>query len=277
MKLEDFNNLVSLVKESKLVLVGLGEEWVLTGDDMISYLATENPKIALLYELAYSNVKYERCVPVLECYFWEHFIPDNIRGAYEKLAEVLEGKNYFIVSLTIDTYLEQFGFKMDRVVQPCGTVSFFQCEKNCNDALYENGKFFDALNTLIGEWKENENPSVILDMVLSLISQQTCSHCGSALVLNSLDSKVYCEKGYLDKWQTYMKWLTGTVNKELCILEAGVGLQLASVIRWPFEKTLLYNQKAKMVRIHKSFSQANEDTSDRTFSCAENAVAFLAK
>ena len=44
------------------------------------------------------------------------------------------------------------------------------------------------------------------------------------------------EEGYQKQWEKYTKWLQGTLNKKLCILELGVELNLPSIIRWPFEK-----------------------------------------
>ena len=39
-----------------------------------------------------------------------------------------------------------------------------------------------------------------------------------------------------DSWETYTKWLQGTLNRNLVILELGVGMELPQLIRFPFEK-----------------------------------------
>ena len=61
--------------------------------------------------------------------------------------------------------------------------------------------------------------------------------------INNVYAENYNENGYLSDWQIYTKWLQGTLNKKVLILELGVGLVFPSVIRWPFEKIAFYNQK----------------------------------
>ena len=39
-----------------------------------------------------------------------------------------------------------------------------------------------------------------------------------------------------DSWETYTKWLQGTLNRNLVILELGVGMELPQLIRFPFER-----------------------------------------
>ena len=65
-----------------------------------------------------------------------------------------------------------------------------------------------------------------------------------------MEAMKYCEGGYLEQWEAYMKFLQKTINRKLCILELGVSMRFPGVIRNAFEKTAYYNQKAKMFRIH---------------------------
>ena len=76
-------------------------------------------------------------------------------------------------------------------------------------------------------------------------------------------------------WQMYMKWLQGSVNKKLCVIEAGAGMSLPSVIRWPFEKTVYYNQKAFLYRIHHTFHQINHEIAERSCGIEASAVSFF--
>ncbi len=84
------------------------------------------------------------------------------------------------------------------------------------------------------------------------------------------------EQEYIQHWQIYTKWLQGTLNHRLFLLELGVGLLCPSVIRWPFEKIALYNQKAFLCRINESLSQLPEELNGKGMSIAENAIDWLA-
>ena len=79
--------------------------------------------------------------------------------------------------------------------------------------------------------------------------------------------------------QCYLKWLQGTLNKKLCILELGVDFTFPQVIRFPFEKTAFYNKKATFVRVNSRFPQLEAELAaeGRAISIAESPVEILLK
>ena len=88
-------------------------------------------------------------------------------------------------------------------------------------------------------------------------------------------SENYVEEGYLPQWEKYTKWLQGTVNKKICILELGAGMQFPSIIRWPFEKVAFYNQKASFFRINEKLYQLTEEIGGKGISIERNAREYL--
>ena len=102
-----------------------------------------------------------------------------------------------------------------------------------------------------------------------------CPHCGAPLIPNTVAAEHYIEEGYLPQWQAYTRWLAGTLNKELLILELGVGFGTPTVIRWPFEKTAFFNQKSHMYRINERFSQISQEISGRAVPVSDNSVEFV--
>lgn len=78
-----------------------------------------------------------------------------------------------------------------------------------------------------------------------------------------------------EQWNSYLNWLTATLNHKLCILELGVGFSAPQVIRWPFEKTAAFNLKSVLVRVNGTFPQLTEELADRGISVKCNAVEFL--
>ena len=102
-----------------------------------------------------------------------------------------------------------------------------------------------------------------------------CENCGAAMVLNNIFAENYDEDGYLEQWQLYMKWLQGTLNRKLLVLELGEGMRFPSVIRWPFEKIVYFNKKAAFVRVHESLYQVTEELSGKGWGIPKNAIAWL--
>ena len=73
----------------------------------------------------------------------------------------------------------------------------------------------------------------------------------------------------------YTRWLTGTVNRPLLVLELGEGFKTPTVIRWPFEKTVRFNKKSCFYRVKAKFAQLAEETDERSVSVAENSVDWV--
>lgn len=142
---------------------------------------------------------------------------EQIIRAYNKVAELIEGKPWFAVTV------------------------------NTDDLIYES--------------KLNEFFIV--------------APCGSEAAGNAVTMENYDESAYLPQWQFYRNWLASTIGKKLCILELGVGLAYPSVIRLPFEKTALLNQKATLVRVHRKLAQAPEELAERSICVSELPVRYL--
>lgn len=282
MKLENYSQIKSIVHDSDLILVGLGGEWMLTYECIIVELELKAPALAKFLKMIARDDRYLDVIAIVEAYFYKNYFPSQYKEAYCKLFDLVNDKNYFIVSLTTDTYLKQIGFKNDRIVNPCGSFEKAQCNVNCEEEILDSSnefsKAYEKLDELIHEGDQISQEKLLkyLHEICSISEKLKCMNCQEKIVFNTLDALKYNEKGYLDNWQIYMKWLQGTVNKNLCILELGVGLEMPSVIRWPFEKTAFYNQKAKMIRIHHTYYQVNEEISDRSYGLKENAVKYIA-
>ena len=204
------------------------------------------------------DIADEKNITVLEDYARKKYLDTNPKGnvteAYEKLEKLLEGKNYFVVTLCTDDKIYRSNIKPDRIVAPCGSYSFLQCEDVCTEDIYS-----------IEDYREELEKGII----------PICSKCGKSLIMNHIGAKKYSEEGYLKKWSTYMKWLQGSLNKNIRILELGVGMKYPSVIRWPFERVTLINNKAKFMRVHERLFQLTEDIKDKGISIEENPIDFL--
>ena len=165
------------------------------------------------------------------------------RGAsYEKLKELLQGRDYFIVTTVTDGKILESDLDPAKIVAPCGNETWRQCSKSCTKDIWEMGEVPDGL----------------------------CPHCKAPLTGNTIKADQYIEEGYLPQWSVYTKWLTGTLNKKLVILELGVGFQTPTVVRWPFEKTAFFNQKSYMYRINEKISHITEELKVRAEVISDN-------
>ncbi len=245
--------------DAELVLIGIGEEFNENFQKISQY-----PNVMKGLEEIDANAELAWAVPYLEKAYLEQEREAETVQAYKKLYELVKDKNYFIVTTCIDGYVEHAGFAPERIVEPCGGYSKLQCSAKCTTELWDSQEVF----TEIQERLENAK-------ALKGIKQPMCPHCGKPLVFNNIVNENYVEEGYLPQWEKYTKWLQGTVNKKLCILELGVGMHLPSVIRWPFEKVAFYNQKAGFFRINEKLYQLTEEIGDKGISIEGNARDYL--
>ena len=190
--------------------------------------------------------------------------------ALDRLASLLEGKNYFVVSLSMDSAVSSVEAFRGRLVTPCGGVRDKQCPNGCTGTvapLVEADR--DALDSAFGKLFEGTfTPEDLPDL-------GRCESCGSRMVLNNVYAQHYDETAYLDSWRQYTGWVQRTLNRKLLLLELGVGLQFPTVVRWPFEKIARYQQKAFLCRVHERLYQLPEDLATKGCGIAQNPIDWL--
>ena len=77
------------------------------------------------------------------------------------------------------------------------------------------------------------------------------------------------------QWDFYNKWLSSSLAKKLVIVELRDEFSNPNVIRWPFERIVMINQKAKMYRVHSTFYQIPKEIGDRACAFEMNGAQFI--
>lgn len=242
------------IKEADLVLIGLGEEL-----DLVKSIRKEEK-----YRKIADAVEKKWLLPFVEKLMLEDEGEEKLK-IYRMLAEALKEKNYFVVSVCRDGLIEQAGFKEQRTVEPCGSYRKLQCSEKCKESLYDvEEEFLEQVRAFMnGKITEDE------------LQEPCCPVCGKPLVFNNIDAENYMEEGYLNQWMIYKKWLQGTVNKKLCVLELGVGMKYPTVIRWAFEKIVFFNQKAELFRVHSWLHQITEEIKEKGHGICQEPEEFI--
>ena len=206
------------IKEAQKVLIGIGKEWALRDDE--------------------KDIRFRHLSTPAQ---------SDLKAAYEELYQLIQDKEYYIVTTLTDGAIYERPFDKNRIGAPCGNIHWRQCSKACTKDI----------------WEEGEVPDDI------------CPHCKAPLTGNTLKAETYIEEGYLPRWKDYMKWQTGTINRSLVILELGEGFSTPTVMRWPFEKIIYFNQKSKLYRINENFYQLPKEAEERGVSVHENSVRWM--
>ena len=77
------------------------------------------------------------------------------------------------------------------------------------------------------------------------------------------------------QWDFYNKWLSSSLAKKLVIVEIGEDFSNPNVIRWPFERIVMINQKSKLYRVHSTFYQIPKEIGDRACAFEMNGAQFI--
>jgi hypothetical protein len=253
--------LVNRVRDAELVLVGLGEDFQYDWDSLV-----QDARYQEIEREINDREEFIWIVPFLQKMVLNKERAEKWVAAYSALQSILQDKNYFIVSLCGDDYI--YGTELDehRIVTPCGGFRKMQCNRNCSHILSEIPQ--DTYDAVIQYYNK--------ELPLEALEEPRCSICGEKLRFNQLGVDQYAEEGYLERWNEYTKWLQGTVNRKLCVLELGVGMEYPNIIRFPFEKIVFYNQKAFIYRVHPLLYQLGEEIADRGQGIHANPVDYMA-
>lgn len=77
------------------------------------------------------------------------------------------------------------------------------------------------------------------------------------------------------QWELYNKWLSGTLAKKLLVIELGEGFNNPNLIKWPFERVVMINNKAHFYRVHSMFYQIPPDIKDKSVTYKSDAYEVL--
>ncbi len=246
------------IREADLVLVGIGRE--LRASRLVDFKKEiQSPHYQELLKKEGEEADWMR-----QIYERHYLLSMGDTDLYRQLEEALEGKNYFIITSNDDGLIFHSKLDKERITAPCGNGDFFQCGKPCDAQLYPAKP---GLEDLIRCYEETGK-----------IETLECPKCGEKLIFNvrTEDTKsIYVEGAYLTSWANYTKWLQGTLNKKLFILELGEGFENPGLFRWPFEKMAFYNKKAAFVRVHKSLYQIGAELKGKGTAVPMDSKEFL--
>ena len=227
------------IEAAEYVLVGLGQEF-----DMENLLQA-NPEYGKVREqLQENNALW--LLPYVEKQLREQQFPkieEEIRQGLNNLASVLDKKSYFVVSSSTSPIPAQIPWKKmllkkERYVSPCGDFRKKQCPDGCEEAITEVTET-DREN--LRNCYEELRAGKFLTPNLG-----KCPKCGKNMILNNVYAAKYDEKGYLENWTTYQTWLQNTLNHKMVLLEIGEGNRFPSIIKNPFQRIALFQQKADL-------------------------------
>lgn len=130
------------------------------------------------------------------------------------LYNLVRKKDYFVLTSNGEDHFTPAGFIPERVFEMEGKLTEYRCANHCHDTVYNNCK--DVLRMAATE-KNGRIPTELLPK---------CPKCGGLMEPNQAkDQSFFLTERWQKKLATYQTFLKQYHNKQLVILELGIGFR----------------------------------------------------
>ncbi len=183
---------------------------------------------------------------------------------YKELYDIVKDKNYFVITTNVDGQFEISGFDKEKIFAVQGDYKYLQCENACHNKLYDNSE-------IVKKWTANMKECKIPSEIV-----MKCPVCGGNMDMNlRKDDKFVQDENWYKQLKAYKDFLKEMKNKNVVLLEIGVGFNTPGIIRFPFEKMTMENSKTRLIRINKDYLKCFLDIEDKTITFNEEVKQIL--
>lgn len=186
----------------------------------------------------YSAGFYRYETPEEHWAFWSRYIWHNryepaSKDTYGKLLQLLDGKDFFVITTNVDHQFQLAGFPKKRLFYTQGDYGLWQCSVPCHSKTYGN---YDAVKRMVEEQREMRIPSELVPH---------CPVCGEPMAMNLRADETFVEdEGWHRAAARYRDYIEGHQNGKVLYLEMGVGGNTPSIIKYPFWRYTYANPEA---------------------------------
>lgn len=161
--------------------------------------------------------------------YWARHINLNNTGMdatilYKKLFQLVENKDYFVITTNVDDQFIKSGFDERRVFATQGSYRLMQCQKACHNKLYDDSQLVENL------LENTNNFRVPAELV------PKCPVCSGPMEVNLRKDNYFVEDPYWHaRSRDYQDFLNKSKDDKTVLLEFGIGYNTPAIIRFPFE------------------------------------------
>lgn len=187
--------------------------------------------------------------------YWSRYIyinryMDAPKQVYHRLYDLVKDKDYFVLTTNVDHCFQKAGFDSERLFYTQGDYGLFQCSRPCHPNTYGNeaviremveaqGYGVDTDGTLI--LPEGTSPRMMVPSDLV----PYCPKCGESMSMNLRADDTFVEdEGWHRALERYTRFLREHQGMKVLFLEAAVGFNTPSIIKYPFWQMTAKNPKA---------------------------------
>ena len=249
--MDEIAKLKEIFEEYKIVVVGAGAGlstsagFTYTGERFEKYFSDFGRKYGFtdMYSGGfYPYSSYEEFWAYWSRYIMINRYMDAPEPVYEKLLQLLENKDYFVITTNVDHCFQKAGFDKARLYYTQGDYGLFQCSEPCHQETYDNEP---EIRLMYEEQRDMKIPTALIPH---------CPRCGKPMSMNLRSDNTFVQDaGWYEAAKRYQDFLVSrNTAKEgkVLFLELGVGGNTPGIIKYPFWRMTTLNKNAMYVCIN---------------------------
>ena len=249
--MDEIAKLKEIFEEYKVVVVGAGAGlstsagFTYTGERFEKYFSDFGRKYG--FTDMYSGGFYPYSSAEEFWAYWSRYIMinrymDAPEPVYEKLLQLLENKDYFVITTNVDHCFQKAGFDKARLYYTQGDYGLFQCSEPCHQETYDNEP---EIRLMYEEQRDMKIPTALIPH---------CPRCGKPMSMNLRSDNTFVQDaGWYEAAKRYQDFLVSrnaAKDGKVLFLELGVGGNTPGIIKYPFWRMTTLNKNAMYVCIN---------------------------
>lgn len=176
--------------------------------------------------------------------YWSRYIyvnryMDPPTDLYKQLFQLVENKDYFVLTTNVDHCFQKAGFDKNRMFYTQGDYGLFQCSKPCHHETYDNEESVKKMvvsqgyRIEAGKLTVPEGAQIRRTVPTELVP--SCPKCGRPMSMNlRADNTFVQDAGWEAAAKRYEKFMEDHRGQNVVFLELGVGYNTPGIIKYNF-------------------------------------------
>ena len=170
--------------------------------------------------------------------FWSRYIYYNRyvpipKPVYQQLLQLVEGKEYFVLTTNVDHCFQRAGFAKERLFYTQGDYGLWQCSGPCHQETYDNEA---VVREMVARQRDRKVPGELVPY---------CPKCGRPMAMNLRSDDTFVQDaGWYRAAKRYDQFGQQHRQGKVLYLELGVGFNTPGIIKYPFWRLTKDNPQA---------------------------------
>lgn len=163
----------------------------------------------------------------------------DVTPLHKTMLNMIRDKNCFLLTTNVDHQFEKAGLPSEKIFATQGSYNRIQCKRGCHQKTYHAVELFRQMDVT------RKNARISFTLV------PKCPVCGGAMAMNlRADSHFVQDEAWYEAESRFSDFLSKAIDKNLVLIELGVGFNTPTIIRFPFEKLCREHENISLIRLN---------------------------